>query len=156
MLKIRWSSDRLIFNMGIPIPGKDSLILRRGPDSMQQKHGDPSYSHRSQHHNVTVQEGSHSQHWWTLAACCDGGLLWNILLTDWPLGDLIKFSIRNCQANFNDWWLRYLWQNWPEMNITGPYWWKVNIGLGNALVTSGNKPLPQPMLTQIYAAIWRH
>ena len=32
MLKIRRSRDRLIFNMGIPIPGKDGLILRRGPD----------------------------------------------------------------------------------------------------------------------------
>ena len=31
MLKIRRSRDRLIFNMGIPIPGKDSFILRRGP-----------------------------------------------------------------------------------------------------------------------------
>ena len=25
-----------------------------------------------------------------------------------------------------------------------------------ALVLSGNKPLPEPMLTQIYVAIWRH
>ena len=34
MLKIRRSRDRLIFNMGIPIPGKDGLILRRGPGSL--------------------------------------------------------------------------------------------------------------------------
>ena len=27
---------------------------------------------------------------------------------------------------------------------------------GNGLVPSGNKPLPEPMLTQIYVAIWRH
>ena len=33
MLKIRRSRDRLIFIMGIPIPGKDGLYLRRGPDS---------------------------------------------------------------------------------------------------------------------------
>ena len=26
---------------------------------------------------------------------------------------------------------------------------EVNIGLGNGLVPSGNKPLPEPMLTQI-------
>ena len=26
----------------------------------------------------------------------------------------------------------------------------------NGLVSSGNKPLPEPMLTQIYVAIWRH
>ena len=30
---------------------------------------------------------------------------------------------------------------------------KSNIGSGNGLVPSGNKPLPEPMLTQIYVAI---
>ena len=29
-----------------------------------------------------------------------------------------------------------------------------NIGSGNGLVPSGSKPLPEPMLTQIYVAIW--
>ena len=37
------------------------------------------------------------------------------------------------------------------MNATRPYWY-VNIGSGNGLVLSGNKPLPEPMLTQIYVA----
>ena len=32
----------------------------------------------------------------------------------------------------------------------------MNIGSGNGLVPSGNKPLPEPMLTNIYFAIWRH
>ena len=32
----------------------------------------------------------------------------------------------------------------------------VNIGSGNGLVPSGNKPLPEPMLTQISVSIWRH
>ena len=31
MLKIRWSCDRLIFNMGIHIPGKDCLYIETGP-----------------------------------------------------------------------------------------------------------------------------
>ena len=31
MFKIRRSWDRLIFNMGIPIPGKDSLYIETGP-----------------------------------------------------------------------------------------------------------------------------
>ena len=31
MLKIRRSHDRLIFNMGIPIPGKDGLYIEAGP-----------------------------------------------------------------------------------------------------------------------------
>ena len=29
----------------------------------------------------------------------------------------------------------------------------INIGSGNGLVLSGNKPLPEPVLTQIYVAI---
>ena len=32
--------------------------------------------------------------------------------------------------------------------------WFVNISLGNGLVLSGNKPLPEPMLTKFYDAIW--
>ena len=31
MLKVRRSRDRLIFNMGIPIPGKDGLYIETGP-----------------------------------------------------------------------------------------------------------------------------
>ena len=30
-----------------------------------------------------------------------------------------------------------------------PWWW-INIGSGNGLVPAGNKPLPEPILTQIY------
>ena len=32
----------------------------------------------------------------------------------------------------------------------------VTIGSGNGLVPPGIKPLPEPMLTQIYVTIWRH
>ena len=38
--------------------------------------------------------------------------------------------------------------NCPQVIFTGPHWWKVNIGSGNGLVPSGNKPLPETMLTQ--------
>ena len=31
MFKIRWSHDRLIVNMGIPVPGKEGLCMRQGP-----------------------------------------------------------------------------------------------------------------------------
>ena len=41
------------------------------------------------------------------------------------------------------------------MNVTQPYWWYVNIGSGNGFVSSGNKPLPEPVLTKISNAIWR-
>ena len=32
----------------------------------------------------------------------------------------------------------------------------INIGSRNGLVSSGNKPTPVTMLTQIYVAIWHH
>ena len=66
----------------------------------------------------------------------------------------MKFKIINFQANSCDWWLRYLLWNCPQTNVTEPYWWLVNIGSGNGLVQSGNKPLPEPMLTQISLTIW--
>ena len=42
------------------------------------------------------------------------------------------------------------------MNGTGPYWSSVNIGQDNGLVPSGDKPLPELMLTQYYVIIWDH
>ena len=33
---------------------------------------------------------------------------------------------------------------------------KVSIGSGNGLVPDGTKPLPEPVLAQIYVAIWHH
>ena len=41
------------------------------------------------------------------------------------------------------------------MIVTGLYWWSDNIGSGNGLVPSGNKPLPEPRLTQFSVAMWR-
>ena len=35
-------------------------------------------------------------------------------------------------------------------------WWQVNIGSGNSLVLSGNKPQHEPMLIWIYVVIWHH
>ena len=32
----------------------------------------------------------------------------------------------------------------------------VNLGLGNGLVPSDNKPLPGPILTNQFGTIWRH
>ena len=57
---------------------------------------------------------------------------------------------------FSGWWLRYSLWNYPQVILIGTYWWQVNIGSGNGLVPSGNKPLPEPMLTQIYVAQWHH
>ena len=41
------------------------------------------------------------------------------------------------------------WTSTPEI-----YWWQVNFASGNGLVPSGNKPLPEPKLTQIYVVIY--
>ena len=46
--------------------------------------------------------------------------------------------------------------NCPRVNATRPGWWLINIGSGDRLVSSSNKPLPKPMLTQIYVTIWIH
>ena len=43
-----------------------------------------------------------------------------------------------------------------QMNTTKLYKWELNIGFGNGLVPSGSKLLPEPMLTQISIARWRH
>ena len=45
----------------------------------------------------------------------------------------------------------FLW-NWTPSNTTDD----VSVGSGNCLVLSGNKPLPESMLAQIYVAIWCH
>ena len=44
----------------------------------------------------------------------------------------------------------------PPDESHGTYWWWVNIGSGNGSVPSGNKPLPDPMLIQIFNTIWHH
>ena len=66
----------------------------------------------------------------------------------------MKLWIMNFRANFTGWGLRYLLWYCPE--VTGHYWWQVTIVSGNGLVPSGNKPLPEAMLTQIYVATWCH
>ena len=38
----------------------------------------------------------------------------------------------------------------------GPYQWCVKIGSGNGLLPSGNKPLAEPVSTQIFVTIWHH
>ena len=77
--------------------------------------------------------------------------------TQWSLGNLNEIlNMYNFQMDFSDWWLRHLLWNCPNMNVTGLHWWSVNIGSGNGLVPSGNKPVPEPMLTQIYVVTWRH
>ena len=49
-----------------------------------------------------------------------------------------------------DWVHEHFSWNLFQVNATKHLWWYVNIGSGNGLVPSGNKPLPEPMLTQTY------
>ena len=46
-----------------------------------------------------------------------------------------------------------MWK-FPEINVIGPCWWTVNFGSGNGLMPSGNKPLSEPVLTQLRVAIY--
>ena len=45
-------------------------------------------------------------------------------------------------------------ENARQVTATRSYLWLVNIGLGNGLVPWGNKPLPEPMLTNLFDVIW--
>ena len=40
------------------------------------------------------------------------------------------------------------------MNATEPHWWLVSIGSGNGSVPDGTKPLPEPVLTEDFDAVW--
>ena len=40
--------------------------------------------------------------------------------------------------DFSGWWLRHLWWNCPNIDVTGLHWWSVNIGSGNGLVPLAN------------------
>ena len=51
----------------------------------------------------------------------------------------------NFQYNFSDWWLWYRLWNSQQMSLDVTD--EVNISSGIGLVPSGNKPLPEPMLT---------
>ena len=66
-------------------------------------------------------------------------------LTHWSPGVLISMEI--------DWYLQIFWCACPQINVMGPHWWQVNIGSGNGLVPSCDKPLPEPLLTPLYVAI---
>ena len=79
-------------------------------------------------------------------------------LTHWPLVNLNEILAKHVIFKWIlviDGLTHLLW-NCPNMNVIGLDWWSVDIGSGNGLVPSGNKPLPESMLTQISVAIWRH
>ena len=70
-----------------------------------------------------------------------------ICLTHWPLGIWLQSQISKFQTHFNDKYLKYFQWNCYQVNATIPHGSLVNIGSDNGMVPSGNKPLPEPVLT---------
>ena len=64
-----------------------------------------------------------------------------------PWGIWLQSQISKFQTHFNNKYLKYFLWNCYQVNATTPHWSLVHIGSGNGLVPSGNKPLPEPMLT---------
>ena len=56
---------------------------------------------------------------------------------------LVNFKLISTIINMG----KYFLGNCYQVNATNPHWSLVNIGSGNGLVPSGNKPIPEPMLT---------
>ena len=75
-------------------------------------------------------------------------------LTHYPLR--LLFQMCKFQTQPGDRYHEYPSKQCPTIKASESHWWLVNIGSGNGLVPSGNKPLPEPMLTPIYVAIWHH
>ena len=70
-------------------------------------------------------------------------------LTHWPLEDVVEV-LNQFQTGIKDRYLEHFLWNHSQLNATRSHWYLVNIGSGNGLVLSGNKPLPEPMLTDLY------
>ena len=64
-----------------------------------------------------------------------------VFLTHWPPGDVFKLIIEKSSLVTH-----------REIALK----WMSTLVQCNGLVSSGNKPLPEPMLTQLHVAIWRH
>ena len=65
-------------------------------------------------------------------------------------GTIFKFIIQNSNLIAPSLW------DCSQMNITEPRSWEANIGSGNALMPSNNKPLSEPTRTRIYVTICLH
>ena len=65
----------------------------------------------------------------------------SFLLAHCSLTDSNAFYMNNCQVYFYNWWLSCLFlSNYTPAIVTGHKFCGVNIGVGNCLVPSGNKP----------------
>ena len=92
---------------------------------------------------------------WDVFSHCVRSCLWCFKLIG-PWGIWLQSQISKFQTHFKDKHLKYFMLNCYQLNAATPHWSLINIGSGNGLVPSGNKPLPDPILTLIPVAIWRH
>ena len=80
----------------------------------------------------------------------------NAELTHWPLGWCgHNFKLRIFNFISGDKLSISCWiaLRWMQQGFMG---WSFNTGSGNGLVSSSNKPLPEPVLSQIYVTMWHH
>ena len=63
----------------------------------------------------------------------------------WEMPLLLLIS--NFHTQIKDKYLEHFLWNCPQVNAIRLHWWLVNIGSGNGLVSSGNNPLPEQMLS---------
>ena len=74
------------------------------------------------------------------------------VLTNWLiLGAGGKIFFKKFKLILIDCLLGYLLWNYPHVSA---HTWEVNIGSGKGLMLSGNEPLPEPLMTKIFNAIW--
>ena len=75
-------------------------------------------------------------HRWWWGCLCDSfiylGYGFNLLTPEKSWRDLKKKD----KSWFADRYLQIYWWKYPQINDTGPYWWKVDIGSGNGLMPS--------------------
>ena len=70
-----------------------------------------------------------------------------ISLTPWHKGDTtVMLTKNNFDTHNTEYYLGHSLWNCSQVNPTEPHYWEVNVGSGNGLVPSGNKPLQEPML----------
>ena len=68
---------------------------------------------------------------------------------------MVVSKISNIQTRIKDMHFQYFLWNSPQVNAINTHWFEVNIGSGNGLVPSDNKPLPEPTLTHSqYHGCW--
>ena len=73
----------------------------------------------------------------------------HILLTHWPHNVAVFLNVSSPNTYYGP-------RSWTLVRLLSGECRRLPLMIGNGLVLAGNKPLPEPRLTQIYVAIWRH